>query len=105
MSLMGESSKYLEQEGFVEDEELMSGEDAVSDAMSFNRSQLKKRRVIRGRERQRGLKTNQTSPTILMLHNFNPLSACGFFCSERCCWSVVSVQEDSSYIPEAKEYD
>lgn len=53
MSLMGESSKYLEQEGFVEDEELMSGEDAVTDAINFNRPQLKKRRVIRGRERQR----------------------------------------------------
>lgn len=53
MSLMGESSKYLEQEEFVEEEELMSGEDAVSDAISFNRPQLKKRRIIRGRERQR----------------------------------------------------
>lgn len=53
MSLMGESSKYLEQEGFVEDEELMSGEDAVSNAISFNRTQLKKRRILHGRERQR----------------------------------------------------
>lgn len=53
LSIMGESSKYLEQEGFGEDEELMSGEDAISDAISFSRPQLKKRRVVRGRERQR----------------------------------------------------
>lgn len=53
MSLLGESSKYLEQEGFVEDEELLSGEDVVSEAISFNRPQLKKRRIIHGRERQR----------------------------------------------------
>ncbi|XP_072316431.1 coiled-coil domain-containing protein 106a [Eucyclogobius newberryi] len=55
ISLMGESSKYLDQEAFVDDEELIS-EDMIPDDMNmnFNQSQLKKRRVMRcGRERQR----------------------------------------------------
>uniref|UniRef100_A0A3B4BJ57 Uncharacterized protein n=1 Tax=Periophthalmus magnuspinnatus TaxID=409849 RepID=A0A3B4BJ57_9GOBI len=54
ISLLGESSKYLEQEAFVEDEELISGEDMITDDINFNQPQLKKRRMMRsGRERQR----------------------------------------------------
>ncbi|KAJ0066569.1 hypothetical protein NL108_014559 [Boleophthalmus pectinirostris] len=54
ISLLGESSKYLDQEAFVEDEELISGEDMIPDDINFNQPQLKKRRVMRsGRERQR----------------------------------------------------
>lgn len=54
ISLLGESSKYMDHEGFVEEEELIPGDDMIPDAINFNRPQLKKRRLIRGvRERQR----------------------------------------------------
>ncbi|KAM9723828.1 coiled-coil domain-containing protein 106-like [Menidia menidia] len=53
LSLLGESDEYLEHNGFIE-EEMLSGEDVMSDAMSNNRQQLKRRRVFRApRERQR----------------------------------------------------
>ena len=55
MSLLGESDEYLQHNGFMEEEEMMSGEDVMSDTITNNRHQLKRRRVIRApRERQRG---------------------------------------------------
>lgn len=54
LSLLGESDGYLEQEGFFEEEELISGEDVMPDTMTSNRHQLKRRRVFRApKERQR----------------------------------------------------
>lgn len=54
LSLLGESDEYLEQDGYIEEEEeMISGEDVMSDAINSNR-QLKRRRVFRPpRERQR----------------------------------------------------
>lgn len=55
LSLLGESDEYLEQDGFLEDEEMISGEDVMPDSINSNRHQLKRRRVFRApRERQRG---------------------------------------------------
>lgn len=55
LSLLGESDEYLEQEGYLEEEELISGEDVMQDTINSNRHQLKRRRVFRApRERQRG---------------------------------------------------
>lgn len=57
LSLLGESDYYLEQDGFIEEEEIISGEDVMSDAINTNRHQLKRRRLFRApRERQRGKK-------------------------------------------------
>ncbi|XP_047454514.1 coiled-coil domain-containing protein 106a isoform X1 [Mugil cephalus] len=54
LSLLGESDEYLEQDGFIEEEEMISGEDVMSDTINGNRHQLKRRRVFRApRERQR----------------------------------------------------
>ncbi|XP_072250192.1 coiled-coil domain-containing protein 106a [Leuresthes tenuis] len=54
MSLLGESDEYLQHNGFMEEEEMMSGEDVMSDTITNNRHQLKRRRVLRApRERQR----------------------------------------------------
>uniref|UniRef100_I3K4R8 Coiled-coil domain containing 106a n=1 Tax=Oreochromis niloticus TaxID=8128 RepID=I3K4R8_ORENI len=55
ISLLGESDEYLEQDGYIEEEEeMISGEDVMSDAINSNRHQLKRRRVFRPpRERQR----------------------------------------------------
>uniref|UniRef100_UPI0037E7DE6C coiled-coil domain-containing protein 106a n=1 Tax=Semicossyphus pulcher TaxID=241346 RepID=UPI0037E7DE6C len=54
LSLLGETDDYLEQDGFLEEEELISGEDVMSDAINNNRHQLKRRRMFRvPRERQR----------------------------------------------------
>ncbi|XP_041843553.1 coiled-coil domain-containing protein 106a [Melanotaenia boesemani] len=53
LSLLGESVEYLEQDGFIEEQEMISGEDVMSDTI-HNRQQLKRRRVFRApRERQR----------------------------------------------------
>ncbi|XP_037532804.1 coiled-coil domain-containing protein 106a [Nematolebias whitei] len=53
LSLLGESDYYLEQDGFIE-EEIISGEDVMSDTINTNRHQLKRRRLFRApRERQR----------------------------------------------------
>lgn len=54
LSLLGESDEYLEQDGYMEEEEMISGEDVMSDTINSNRHQLKRRRVFRApRERQR----------------------------------------------------
>uniref|UniRef100_A0A3B5BAM3 Coiled-coil domain-containing protein 106-like n=1 Tax=Stegastes partitus TaxID=144197 RepID=A0A3B5BAM3_9TELE len=52
LSLLGESDEYLEQDGYMEEEEMISGEDVMAD--TINSHQLKRRRVFRApRERQR----------------------------------------------------
>uniref|UniRef100_A0A3Q3JC27 Coiled-coil domain containing 106a n=1 Tax=Monopterus albus TaxID=43700 RepID=A0A3Q3JC27_MONAL len=54
LSLLGESDEYLEQDGYLEEEEMISGEDVMPDTINSNRHQLKRRRVFRApRERQR----------------------------------------------------
>ncbi|XP_013868119.1 coiled-coil domain-containing protein 106a [Austrofundulus limnaeus] len=54
LSLLGESDDYLEQDGFIEEEEIIPGEDIMSDTINTNRHQLKQRRLFRApRERQR----------------------------------------------------
>eukprot|EP00064_Thunnus_orientalis_P009563 superscaffoldBa00001224_g9587 len=54
LSLLGESDEYLEHDGYLEEEELISGEDVMPDTINSNRHQLKRRRVLRApRERQR----------------------------------------------------
>ncbi|XP_027868252.1 coiled-coil domain-containing protein 106a isoform X1 [Xiphophorus couchianus] len=51
LSLLGESDEFLEEDGFIEEDE---GDDVMSEAISTNRQQLKRRRVLRApRERQR----------------------------------------------------
>uniref|UniRef100_A0A3P9NU12 Coiled-coil domain containing 106a n=1 Tax=Poecilia reticulata TaxID=8081 RepID=A0A3P9NU12_POERE len=51
LSLLGESDEFLEEDGFIEEDE---GDDVLSEAISANRQQLKRRRVLRApRERQR----------------------------------------------------
>lgn len=56
LSLVGESGEYLGQDGYLEEEELISGEDVLSDVtINGNRPQMKRRRLYRApRERQRG---------------------------------------------------
>ncbi|KAM3849569.1 coiled-coil domain-containing protein 106-like [Diretmus argenteus] len=54
LSLLGESDEYLEQDGYLDEEEMISGEDAMTDAINSNRHPLKRRRVFQiPRERQR----------------------------------------------------
>ncbi|KAK9513932.1 hypothetical protein VZT92_027428 [Zoarces viviparus] len=54
LSLLGESDEYLEQDGYLEEEEMITGEDLLQDTIHSNRHQLKRRRVFRApRERQR----------------------------------------------------
>ncbi|XP_062255994.1 coiled-coil domain-containing protein 106a [Platichthys flesus] len=54
LSLLGESDEYLDQDGYLEEEEMISGEDVMQDTLNSNRHQLKRRRVFRApRERQR----------------------------------------------------
>ncbi|XP_041648609.1 coiled-coil domain-containing protein 106a [Cheilinus undulatus] len=51
LSLLGESDEYLEQEGFLDEEEMISGEDVISDTMNSKIHQIKRRRVFRERQR------------------------------------------------------
>ncbi|KAM4580795.1 coiled-coil domain-containing protein 106-like [Odontesthes bonariensis] len=54
MSLLGETDEYLQHNGYIEEEEIISGEDVLSDTITNNRDQIKRRRVLRApRERQR----------------------------------------------------
>ncbi|XP_028985415.1 coiled-coil domain-containing protein 106a [Betta splendens] len=54
LSLLAESDEYLEQDGFLDEEEMISGEDVMPDTINNNRHQLKPRRLFRvPRERQR----------------------------------------------------
>ncbi|CAJ1062431.1 coiled-coil domain-containing protein 106a isoform X2 [Xyrichtys novacula] len=54
LSLVEESDEYLEQDGFLEEEEMISGGDVMSETINSNRHQLKRRRILRvPRERQR----------------------------------------------------
>ncbi|XP_061573002.1 coiled-coil domain-containing protein 106-like isoform X1 [Cololabis saira] len=51
---LGESDEYLDQDDFIEDEEMIPGEDVMSNTINNGRQQLKRRRVFRApRERQR----------------------------------------------------
>lgn len=56
LSLVGESGEYLEPDAYLEEDELISGEDVLSDVtINSNRPQMKRRRLYRApRERQRG---------------------------------------------------
>uniref|UniRef100_A0AAV2MC99 Uncharacterized protein n=1 Tax=Knipowitschia caucasica TaxID=637954 RepID=A0AAV2MC99_KNICA len=47
VSLMGESSKYLDQEVYAEDEGLISGDDLIPEDINFAHSLLKKRRLLK----------------------------------------------------------
>lgn len=54
LSLLGEPDEVLEQDGFIEEDEMISGEDVISEAINTNRQQLKRRRVFQApRERHR----------------------------------------------------
>ncbi|XP_074509511.1 coiled-coil domain-containing protein 106a [Sebastes fasciatus] len=54
LSLLGESDEYLEQEGYLEEEEMISGEDVMQHTINSNGHQFKRRRIFRvPRERQR----------------------------------------------------
>ncbi|XP_003966292.1 coiled-coil domain-containing protein 106a [Takifugu rubripes] len=55
LSLVGESGEYLEQDAYLDEEELISGEDVLSDVtINSNRPPVKRRRLYRApRERQR----------------------------------------------------
>ncbi|XP_030013776.1 coiled-coil domain-containing protein 106a isoform X1 [Sphaeramia orbicularis] len=54
LSLLGEPDEFLDQDSYLEEEEMISGEDVLPDAINNNRSPLKRRRVFRlPRERQR----------------------------------------------------
>lgn len=54
LSLLGESDEFLEQDSYLEEEEMIAGEDVLPDAINNNRTPLKRRRVFRvPRERQR----------------------------------------------------
>ncbi|XP_057690007.1 coiled-coil domain-containing protein 106a [Corythoichthys intestinalis] len=54
LPLMGESDEYLENDGYLEEEEMMPGEGPVQDPIHSNKLLLKRRRLFRGiRERQR----------------------------------------------------
>lgn len=56
LTLVGESGEYLEQDAYLEEEDLISGEDVLADVtINSNRPQMKRRRLYRApRERQRG---------------------------------------------------
>ncbi|KAM6967719.1 coiled-coil domain-containing protein 106-like [Aplochiton taeniatus] len=55
LSLLGEGEEYLERDSFMDEEEMIAGEDMMSEAMNnSNRQQLKRRRIFQvPRERQR----------------------------------------------------
>lgn len=59
LSLVGESGEYLDQDAYLEEDELIAGEDVLSDVtINSNRPQVKRRRLYRvPRERQRGSRT------------------------------------------------
>lgn len=55
ISLLGESDEYLEQGGYLDEEEMISGEDLMQGTINNKGHLLKRRRVFRApRERQRG---------------------------------------------------
>lgn len=98
LSFIGESDEYLEPDGYMEEEELIPGEDVLSDTINPSQHQLKIRQIFRvPRERQRGKRKDQKDSAI-RLKEFTVLSlnCCKlkdifFFFSERCCWSAVSL--------------
>uniref|UniRef100_H2M7M4 Coiled-coil domain containing 106a n=1 Tax=Oryzias latipes TaxID=8090 RepID=H2M7M4_ORYLA len=54
LSFIGESDEYLEPDGYMEEEELIPGEDVLSDTINPSQHQLKIRQIFRvPRERQR----------------------------------------------------
>ncbi|XP_028326498.1 coiled-coil domain-containing protein 106a [Gouania willdenowi] len=54
VSLLAESAEYLEQEGYMEEEEMISGDSVLSESVNSSTPHIKKRRVFRlQRERQR----------------------------------------------------
>lgn len=65
LSLLGESDEYLEQDGYLEEEEMISGEDVMPDTINSNRHPIKRRLFRAPRERQRGTWHSST----LQCHN------------------------------------
>ncbi|XP_067094026.1 coiled-coil domain-containing protein 106a [Osmerus mordax] len=54
LSLLGESDEFLEQDSYMDEEEMISGEDVMSQSMSSSLHSLKRRRIFQvPRERQR----------------------------------------------------
>ncbi|KAM4601371.1 coiled-coil domain-containing protein 106a isoform 1-T2 [Polymixia lowei] len=54
LSLLGESEEYLEQDSYLDEEEMISGEDVMQETINSNRHPLKRRRIFQvPRERQR----------------------------------------------------
>lgn len=92
LSLLGESDEYLGEDSYLEEEEMISGEDVMSDTINSNRHQLKRRRVFRApRERQRGMVMISDS-FVNHRHRTAISNSCVFlFFSERCCWSSLSL--------------
>uniref|UniRef100_A0A667YTU2 Coiled-coil domain containing 106a n=1 Tax=Myripristis murdjan TaxID=586833 RepID=A0A667YTU2_9TELE len=54
LSLLGDSEEYLEQDSYLDEDEMISGEDVMPETINSNRHPLKRRRVFQvPRERQR----------------------------------------------------
>ncbi|XP_061631660.1 coiled-coil domain-containing protein 106a isoform X1 [Phyllopteryx taeniolatus] len=53
LPLLGESDEYLEHDGYLEEEEMISAEGAMQDPINSNKQQVKRRRIRGLRERQR----------------------------------------------------
>ncbi|XP_061675984.1 coiled-coil domain-containing protein 106-like isoform X3 [Syngnathoides biaculeatus] len=53
LPLLGESDEYLEHDGYLEEEEMVSAEGAMQDPINRNKQQVKRRRIRGLRERQR----------------------------------------------------
>uniref|UniRef100_A0A674NTB9 Coiled-coil domain-containing protein 106-like n=1 Tax=Takifugu rubripes TaxID=31033 RepID=A0A674NTB9_TAKRU len=104
LSLVGESGEYLEQDAYLDEEELISGEDVLSDVtINSNRPPVKRRRLYRApRERQRGgtcLKWLVFLTTIPVVTIFPPRLH-----SERCCWRAAALQEDPPHVPAPEKH-
>lgn len=104
LSLVGESGEYLEQDAYLDEEELISGEDVLSDVtINSNRPPVKRRRLYRApRERQRGgtcLKWLVFLTTIPVVTISPPRLH-----SERCCWRAAALQEDPPHVPAPEKH-
>jgi hypothetical protein len=55
LSLLGESEEYLEQESYLDEEQMITGEHGLPENMNANRLAIKRRKIFQApRERQRG---------------------------------------------------
>jgi len=55
LSLLGESEEYLEQESYLDEEQMITGEHVLPETMNSNRLTIKRRKIFQApRERQRG---------------------------------------------------